>query len=124
MGFEPTNGGFADQSWIAILLVRLAFTPALLADFSPDLGPIVPKLFPVVWGEPLRWHNFFGHSFPFRKARCISNSPFSPYIGSYRDSFNWRRKSIQSPELTASAAIASDFLLVILFMHMRSGFDD
>ena len=28
MGFEPTNGGFADQSWIAILLIRLAFTPA------------------------------------------------------------------------------------------------
>ena len=44
--FEPTNGGFADQSWIAILLVRLAFTPAHLADFAPDLGPIVPKLLP------------------------------------------------------------------------------
>ncbi len=46
MGFEPTNGGFADQSWIAILLIRLAFTPALLADFGPNLGLIVPKLFP------------------------------------------------------------------------------
>ena len=46
VGFEPTNGGFADQSWISILLVRLAFTPAHLADFGPDLGLIVPKLFP------------------------------------------------------------------------------
>ena len=46
MGFEPTNGGFADQSWFSILLVRLAFTPAHLADFGPDLAPIVPKLFP------------------------------------------------------------------------------
>ncbi len=45
MGFEPTNGGFADQPWISILLVRLAFTPALLRDFGPYLGPIVPKLF-------------------------------------------------------------------------------
>jgi hypothetical protein len=47
VGFEPTNGGFADQSWFSILLVRLAFTPAQLADFGPDLGPIVPKLFPI-----------------------------------------------------------------------------
>src|SRR5215470_4075782 len=46
VGFEPTNGGFADQSWFSILLVRLAFTPAHLADFALDLGPIVPKLFP------------------------------------------------------------------------------
>jgi len=45
VGFEPTNGGFADQSWISILLAHLAFTPAHLADFGPDLGPIVPKLF-------------------------------------------------------------------------------
>jgi hypothetical protein len=48
MEFEPTNGGFADPSWIAILLVRLAFTPALLADFGPYSGAIVPKLFPSV----------------------------------------------------------------------------
>ena len=53
VGFEPTNGGFADQSWIAILLIRLAFTPALLADFGPDLGLIVPKLFPTFWTAPL-----------------------------------------------------------------------
>ena len=45
VGFEPTNGGFADQSWNSILLVRLALTSAHLADFGPDLGPIVPKLF-------------------------------------------------------------------------------
>ena len=41
VGFETTNGGFADQSWIAILLIHLAFTPALLADFGPNLGLIV-----------------------------------------------------------------------------------
>jgi hypothetical protein len=45
VGFEPTNGGFADHSWFCILLVRLAFTPAHLPDFGPYLGPIVPKLF-------------------------------------------------------------------------------
>lgn len=67
VGFEPTNGGFADQSWIAILLIRLAFTPALLADFGPYLGLIVPKLFPTRWGEPLSWHSFFGHSFRISK---------------------------------------------------------
>ena len=52
MGFEPTNGGFADQSWISILLVRLAFTSAYLADFGPYLGLIVPKLFPVFGVNP------------------------------------------------------------------------
>jgi hypothetical protein len=46
VGFEPTNGGFADQSWISILLVRLAFTPAYTDDFSPYWGLIVPRLFP------------------------------------------------------------------------------
>jgi hypothetical protein len=49
------NGGFADQSWIAILLIRLAFTRALLADFGPDLGLIA-------WGDPLSCHKNFGHS--------------------------------------------------------------
>jgi len=67
VGFEPTNGGFADQSWIAILLIRLAFTPALLADFGPNLGLTVPKLFPTSWGEPLRWHKLFVHSFRISK---------------------------------------------------------
>ena len=74
MGFEPTNGGFADQPWISILLVRLAFTPALLRDFGPYLGPIVPKLFVVSWGEPLRWHKLFGHSFRFPKSVLASPS--------------------------------------------------
>ena len=53
MGFEPTNGGFADQSWISILLVRLAFTPAHLADFGPYLRRIVPKSFPTDPTAPL-----------------------------------------------------------------------
>jgi hypothetical protein len=34
------------------LLIRLAFTPALLADFGPDLGLIVPKLFPTFEVNP------------------------------------------------------------------------
>ena len=29
-----------------------------------------PKLDPSSWGEPLGWHNFFGHSFRFLKA-CL-----------------------------------------------------
>jgi hypothetical protein len=45
VGFGPTNGGFADLSWFSILLVRLAFTPAYLAGFGPDLRPIVPEFF-------------------------------------------------------------------------------
>ena len=36
---------FADQSWIAILLVRLALTRASLDGFSPYSRAIVPKLF-------------------------------------------------------------------------------
>ena len=31
MEFEPANGGFADSPWKRVLLVRLAFTTALLA---------------------------------------------------------------------------------------------
>jgi hypothetical protein len=27
-----------------------------------------PKLDPTAWGEPLRWHKLFGHSFRFPKA--------------------------------------------------------
>ncbi len=52
MGFEPTNGGFADSSWFSILLVRLAFTPALSPDFDPYSGAIVPKLFPTCGVNP------------------------------------------------------------------------
>jgi hypothetical protein len=53
VGFEPTNGGFADSSWKCILLVRLAFTSAVLPDSSPYSAAIVPKLFPTFWSEPL-----------------------------------------------------------------------
>ena len=41
VGFEPTNGGFADLPWISILLVRLASTPAQLI-----LALICAVLFP------------------------------------------------------------------------------
>ena len=44
---EPgsSNGGFADSPWKRILLVRLAFTSALLADFRSYSAAIAPKLF-------------------------------------------------------------------------------
>jgi hypothetical protein len=35
---------------------------------------IGPKLDPNSWGEPLRWHNFFGHSFRFRRSVLASPS--------------------------------------------------
>ena len=57
------------------LLIRLAFTPALPADFGPDLGLIVPKLFPTFWGEPLRWHKLFGHSFRFEFSSRLPRKP-------------------------------------------------
>ena len=63
MGFEPTNGGFADQSWFSILLVRLAFTPADLADFGPDLGLIV-------WDEPLDWRSFLDPASGYCAQSC------------------------------------------------------
>jgi hypothetical protein len=46
VGFEPTNGGFADSLEFSILLVRLAFIFVVVAGFGPYLGVIVPKLFP------------------------------------------------------------------------------
>ena len=52
---------------VVVLLIRLAFTPALRADFGPNLSLIVPKLIPTSWGEPLSWHSFFGHSFRISK---------------------------------------------------------
>jgi hypothetical protein len=41
-----SNGGFADSPWKRILLVRLAFTSAMLADFGPHSSVSVPKLCP------------------------------------------------------------------------------
>jgi len=78
VGFEPTNGGFADSSWKCILLVRLAFTPALMADFGPYLGAIVPKLFPSPgvnpYSETKSWAHF--QSVPIGTA---STQGFSPW---------------------------------------------
>src|SRR5712692_11160165 len=39
----------------------------------------VPKLFPHLWGEPLKWHKLFGHSLPtfgrgFDSHRPLHNS--------------------------------------------------
>ena len=45
-GFEPLHKGFADQSTIVILLIRLALCFSWVADFAPYLDLIVPKLFP------------------------------------------------------------------------------
>jgi hypothetical protein len=54
VGFEPTNGGFADSPWKRILLMRLAFTSALMARFRPYSAAIVPKLTPAVVPHPKR----------------------------------------------------------------------
>src|SRR6266478_1832125 len=32
------------------------------------------QVVPNLWGEPLRWHNFLGHSFRFRKSVLASPS--------------------------------------------------
>jgi predicted nuclease of predicted toxin-antitoxin system len=64
--------GSSDQSWIAILLIRLAFTTALRADFGPDLGLIVPKLFPRARLHPYNETVFDGHT-----CRSLSFLPVS-----------------------------------------------
>jgi hypothetical protein len=60
VGFESANGDFADLSWFSIVLVRLAFTPAHLTGFGPDLGPIVPKLF-LISSYPTQQNSSKGH---------------------------------------------------------------
>ena len=45
------------------ILIPLYYTEAI------DL-----KQFTQTWGEPLRWHNFFGHSFRFHKGVLASPS--------------------------------------------------
>jgi len=68
---EPAFGRAyrTDQSWLSILLVRLAFASAHLADSGPYLGLTVPKLFSTFWGEPLSWH-----------ALCSAHILPAPYL--------------------------------------------
>src|ERR1700687_5257340 len=42
--------------------------------FTAWIGQICSGVGPRVWGEPLRWHSFFGHSFRFRKSVLASPS--------------------------------------------------
>jgi hypothetical protein len=62
-GLEPAASCVTDKSKIAILLARLASSSVLYHGFTGHSGVIVPQLFPHDWGDPLRWHNFFVHSF-------------------------------------------------------------
>ena len=41
---------------------------------TSGLRLVAHELAHVVWGEPLRWHSFFGHSFRFRKSVLASPS--------------------------------------------------
>jgi len=56
------------SSRCAISLLFLGSAYLLQHDFVWYSGVIGPKLDPTFWGEPLGWHNFFGHSFRFLKA--------------------------------------------------------
>ena len=46
-------------------LVRLVFSYVLHHGLACYSAVFVPKLCLSFWGEPLIWHNFFGHSFRF-----------------------------------------------------------
>ena len=43
-------------------------------DVDQLYAELKPKLDTLPWGEPLRWHSFFGHSFRFRKSVLVSPS--------------------------------------------------
>ena len=62
-GLEPLTPWLQNRRRNAILLARLAFSSVMKQDFTWFSGGFVPKLFPNSWPEPLRWHNFFVHSF-------------------------------------------------------------
>src|SRR6266702_7274144 len=59
-----------DKSRSAISLLFLGSAYSLHDDFVCCSGAIGPRF----WGEPLRWHNFLGHSFRFRKSVLASPS--------------------------------------------------
>src|SRR2546422_625993 len=42
-----------------MLLARLALSCVLMHDFGQFSAANVPKLFPILWGDPLEWHSFF-----------------------------------------------------------------
>jgi hypothetical protein len=45
----------------------------MVHSFGPNSAALGPKLDPTVWGEPLRWHKLFGHSFrEFPKHRAVT----------------------------------------------------
>jgi hypothetical protein len=64
-GFEPLTPCLQSDETKSILLVRLVLFCILVRGFGPNLSAFGPKLDPNHWGEPLRWHSFFGHSFRF-----------------------------------------------------------
>src|SRR6267378_307360 len=73
-GLEPAASAVTGSCNKSILLVRLALFCVMVHGFGPNLAVVGPKLDPILWGEPLRWHSFFGHSFRFRKSVLASPS--------------------------------------------------
>src|SRR6266581_7821563 len=59
------NSRPADFSADIMLLDSRALFLTIPYGFAWYLASFVQKLFTTFWGEPLRWHNFFGHSFRF-----------------------------------------------------------
>jgi len=59
-GLEPAPAASAVTGSCnkSILLVRLALFCVMVHGFGPNLAVVGPKLDPILWGEPLRWHNF------------------------------------------------------------------
>src|SRR6266704_3355393 len=73
-GFEPSTSRSRISSRNTILLARLALFCVEHADMGPYSAAIGLKSDPTIWGEPLGWHSFFGHSFRFRKSVLASPS--------------------------------------------------
>src|SRR5713101_685076 len=73
-GFEPRTSCAQGSCKKSILLVRLALFCVIVYGFGPNWAAFGPKLDPTVWGEPLRWHKLFGHSFRFHKNVLASSS--------------------------------------------------
>src|SRR5260370_42234787 len=62
------------KSRYAISLLFLGSAYFLHHDFVWCSRHSGPKLDPHRWGEPLRWHSFFGHSFRFHNSVLASPS--------------------------------------------------
>ena len=76
-GIEPATPCLQSSEIKSMLLARLALFYVSVHGFGPNLAAIGPNLDPNLWGEPLSWHSFFGHSFRFRKSVLATDKPMS-----------------------------------------------